>query len=198
MYNKDMSGQFSIQMVSCNNLDDEGFIEWLFSPAMLFGSHDKWWGGTGGWDTPHEGLDICRYRTSDGAIGYLGAGALVPVIYEGRIVHVIDDFLGKSVFVVHDKESRDGDRLFTIYSHITPRNCVRPGKTLNAGDYVGTIADPLSKGRTVRPHLHISAARITDTVTPGELDWSTINGNTGVTLVNPLGILDLPYSILEE
>lgn len=198
MYNRTVSGIFSRRFVSLNSLDEAGFVEWLFFPAMLFGSRDKWWGGTGRRDTPHEGLDICMYRTSDGGTGYLGGDALVPVIFGGRVVRVIDDFLGKSVFLVHDKQSRDGDSLFTIYGHIIPRDGIHPGKTVSAGDCAGTIAGPLSKGRAVRPHLHVSTAWIPDSVPPEALDWSFLTTNDGIRIIDPLSILDMPYSVVSE
>ncbi|MFC2059620.1 hypothetical protein ACFLTZ_00815 [Chloroflexota bacterium] len=45
---------------------------------------------------PHEGLDLCVYRTEKGDIRYLDEKTKVPVILKGRIVKVVDDFLGES------------------------------------------------------------------------------------------------------
>jgi hypothetical protein len=83
-----------------------------------------------------------------------------------------------------------------MYGHVNPLDVIRPGKTLSDGECIGTIADPSSKGRTLRPHLHISTTWILNSVPLERLDWSSINDNSGIRIIDPLSILDLPYSVL--
>ena len=110
---------------------------------MRFAERAAWWRGGADRGGAHEGLDICWYRTVDGRRLSLGAGARVPVIYAGEVVSVVDDFLGASVFVAHDRRDGGGRRLHTVYGHIRPRPGLAPGSRLADGDAVGTIADNL-------------------------------------------------------
>jgi murein DD-endopeptidase MepM/ murein hydrolase activator NlpD len=195
LYNGLVSTVFQERFVSLNNLAGKKFGEWLFYPAMLFGSREKWWGDMGLRDGPHEGLDICMYRTSVGDIRYLDAGTKVPLAFTGRIVRIIDDFLGKSVFVRHDETGSEGKWLYTVYGHIVPSDDVHPGVNLSGGDCIGTIAGSGNSGSTVRPHLHISVARIPDSLLISKLDWEIISGSDEITLIDPLDVVAIPYSV---
>jgi hypothetical protein len=70
-----ISKSFQQQLISFNHLD---LKEWLFHPAMLFGSQNKWWGDLGKRDGPHEGLDLCLYSTGKGNISRLDEKTRVP------------------------------------------------------------------------------------------------------------------------
>ncbi|MFC1901050.1 hypothetical protein ACFLYN_05605 [Chloroflexota bacterium] len=192
-----VSKLFQERLIAYNGLDEKGFKEWVFSPAMLFSSHSKWWGDSGKRDKPHEGLDLCFYRNNEGDILYLDETTKVPVIFKGRIEKIVNDFLGISAFVSHNDFMSDGNRLYTIYGHINPVDQVRQGKTLNEGDIIGTIADAWEKGGSIHSHLHISAAWIPDTIHTHELGWQIIGDTTGIVLLNPLSIIECPYSITD-
>lgn len=179
-------------LISINHLIKACFKEWVFLPAMLFGSSEKWWGTPGKRDRPHEGLDLCVFRDSEGNLRYFDESKNVPVIFEGRIEKLVDDFLGKSVFVSHEKYRRNDNRLYTIYGHISPADNIQNGELLKEGEIIGTIA---GAGENIHPHLHISAAWISDTVIPDDLDWEVINNTSEITLLDPLSIIELPYSI---
>jgi len=62
---------FHERLIRLNNLDSLGFKEWIFLPAMLFGSSHKWWGDLGQRQRPHEGLDFRFYRAKGGSIGHV-------------------------------------------------------------------------------------------------------------------------------
>jgi hypothetical protein len=186
---------FNELLKSYNNLDKLGFQEWIFHPAMLFGSNRKWWGDLGKRDRPHEGLDICRYWTEEKEIRYLGEKTKVPVIFEGRVVKVCNDFLGESLFISHGTFERNGSLLYTIYGHIKPSSRLVPGHRLIGGDIIGTIADARKSSRTIPPHLHVSVAWIPHTVSAQELHWRIIRDLAEVILVDPLCLIECPYSI---
>jgi len=179
-----------------NSLDELGFKEWLFHPTMLFGSYGKWWGDLGKRNRPHEGLDLCVYRTEKGDIRYLDAKTKVPVIFEGQVVRVGDDFLGQSVFVSHVAHGDDGSQLYTIYAHIKPGSHMQPGERLSEGDIIGTIADAKRNGGVIPLHLHVSVAWIPNTVSSQELDWQIVGDLGRVVFLDPLRVIDCPYSIL--
>jgi murein DD-endopeptidase MepM/ murein hydrolase activator NlpD len=184
--------------VSCNNLDSPGFKEWIFHPAMLFGSLRKWWGDLGKRQRPHEGLDLCLYRTREGNINHLTGGTKIPVMFTGKIIKVSDDFLGESVFVGHGVYNSNGGQLYTIYGHIKPGNNIRQGKRLSEGDIIGVITDTGNSDVAIPHHLHVSVAWIPDTMHVSELGWQTINDPARVVLLDPLSVIECPYSIVSQ
>jgi murein DD-endopeptidase MepM/ murein hydrolase activator NlpD len=190
-----VSRSFQDRFKSCNGLEGPGFNEWLLHPAMLFWSDCKWWGDLGKRKRPHEGLDLCVYQTRNGEIRHVDARTVVPVVYEGQVARVVDDFLGKSVFVSHGCFGNDGSRLYTVYGHLSPRSGLLPGDGLGERDIIGTVAGAPRKGKTIPPHLHISVAWIPGKVSPAELDWKLVGDLAGVVLVDPLSVIELPYSI---
>jgi len=178
-----------------NSLDDLGFKEWIFHPAMLFGSHCKWWGDLGKRERLHEGLDLCLYRTKAGDIHYLDERTKIPVIFKGQVVKVGEDFLGESVFVSHGAYDSNGSQLHTIYGHIKACDHIRPGERLSEGDIIGSIADARKSDGEVPHHLHVSVAWIPSTVHSQELRWQMVGDLTKVVLLDPLRVIECPYSI---
>ncbi len=189
---------FEERLRYCNGLDEIGFQTWVFHPAMLFGCRSKWWGDQGKRDRPHEGLDLCLYRTKEKNVRYLGKNTKVPVIFEGEIMKVDDDFLGKSIFVSHGFYDNQGSRLYTIYGHIKPYDLMHAGKELREGDIIGTIADTRKKSGSVPSHIHISVAWIPNTLRSQELDWKVLGDLSIVTLLDPLSVIICPYSIVDS
>ncbi|MBI2852840.1 MAG: peptidoglycan DD-metalloendopeptidase family protein [Chloroflexi bacterium] len=190
-----VSRRFDERLRSLNNLDEAGFKEWIFHPAMLFGSLYKWWGDWGRRDNPHEGLDLCLYRTVDGGIRNLGEKARVPTMFGGEVMNIIDDFLGKSVFIHHSGYEDRGSRLYTIYGHIEPGPAVTRGEFLREGEVIGAICG--RGGGSSLAHLHISVAWISDSLPAVALDWKTMGNPAKVVLLDPLSVISCRYSIVE-
>lgn len=168
--------------------------EWLFAPGMLFDDKQKWWGEGGNRITRHEGIDLCLYRDMSSDVQQLQAGASVPVLFDGTVQATIDDFLAKSVFVRHEQYRVGTAVLFTVYGHVMPLSTVPAGKQFGAGDCLGGIVATIGKRPTMYPHLHISAAWFPAEVADGELNWKTIAERKVVRLIDPLSLMDLPYS----
>src|SRR4030042_5811741 len=179
-----------------NSLDKLGFKEWIFHPAMLFGSRYKWWGSQERRERMHEGLDLCLYRTEEGNIHYGEENTKIPVLFNGHVVKINDDFLGESVFISHGIYDLNGSQLYTIYGHVKHGDHIHPGEKLNEGDSIGVIADKIKSGGVIPQHLHISVAWITNTVHPQELGWQMMDDPTMVTLIDPLYVIECPYSIV--
>lgn len=193
-----VSGLFHERLMLYNGLDKAGFEEWIFYSAMLFGSSSKWWGDLGKRGRPHEGLDLCLYRTSEGEIHYLDEKTEVPVIFNGQVVKVDDDFLGKSVFVSHGAYDSNGSQLHTIYGHLKPHDHICPGERLNEGDIIGSISDG-GKSNGVAPcHLHVSVAWIPNTLCSQELGWHMMGDPDRIVLLDPLSVIECPYSIVSS
>lgn len=147
---------------------------------------------------PHEGLDLCLYRDRENQIIHLKEGAKIPAVYDGVIVRIIEDFLGKSIFIEHSLSTFDRSRLYTIYGHSIPHPELSIGKTVQQGDTIGTIADANRSNTHILTHLHISLGWTTDIISHDKLDWETISKQGVLTLLDPLEIIDGGYRILKE
>ena len=188
--------RFTEFLIQKNALDKSGFIGWVFYPGMLFNSTNKWWGDQGKRDKPHEGLDLCFYKDREDTILRLGEKAKVPVIYDGKVVRIVDDFLGKSVIIEHLFSDRDNNRLCTIYGHTIPENHLHVGKIVKKGDVIATVADSSRSKSNIFPHLHISLGWTSKLVSYNRLDWESIGAPNNLTLLDPLQVIDWDYLIL--
>jgi hypothetical protein len=179
-----------------NNLDKLGFREWVFYPDMLFDSSYKWWGSRGKREKRHEGLDLCLYRNKQGHIHYIEQSFKIPVLFDGQVVKIEDDFLGESVFIGHSIYNSDRSQLYTIYGHIKHSVYIHSGDKVSGGDVIGVLAD-IRKSDTVVPHhLHLSIAWIKDNIKPEEIGWQMMGDSTRVVLSDPLHMIQCPYSIV--
>jgi hypothetical protein len=190
-------GSFHTWLLSANGLTQQGFKEWVFHPGMLFGSGQEWWGAAGDRAAPHEGLDLCLFKDGSSATRQVRAGTKIPAAFAGTIVNLCDDFLGKSVFIRHDAIANAGRHLFTIFGHTQPVQYLCRSAKVAGGETIATIADAGGRNSGVPSHLHISTAWIFDNVSPAALGWETIGKERGITLVDPLSILELPHSIAD-
>jgi len=189
--------QFIEHLLRCNAINKLGFKELIFHPGMLFNAINKWWGDRGNRHRPHEGLDLCRYRTKDRAILHLDEDTVIPVMYNGEVIKIENDYLGKSIYLCHSIYNDHGEQLVTAYGHIKPENNICAGKSLKEGDLLGTIADT-GKGKTeIPPHVHISVAWIPESRGYENLNWESISDPGVAILVNPLEIINCQYSVLD-
>jgi murein DD-endopeptidase MepM/ murein hydrolase activator NlpD len=189
------SSTFQDSLVSCNRVLGQEFAEWVFSPGMLFGARRKWWGDKGDRETPHEGLDLCFYRTFQKTILAVPPGTLIPSAFDGIVVKVSGDFLGKSVFIRHDGTAKGIESLMTIFGHTAPGEGLEVGSRVSGGQVIGSVAKPKS-GQKVPPHMHVSTAWVSSAVTDSELDWDKIAGSEHLRLIDPLTVLRLPRSTM--
>ena len=188
--------RFTEFLIQKNALDKGGFKGWIFCPGMLFNSTDKWWGDQGKRDKPHEGLDLCLYKDREDKILRLGEKAKVPVIYDGIVVRIVDDFLGKSVIIEHLFSDCDNNMLCTIYGHIIPEDNLHIGKIVKEGDVIATLTDSSRFKTNIFPHLHISLGWTSKAISYDRWDWENIGAPNTLTLLDPLQVIDWHYLIL--
>ncbi len=162
------------------------FKKWIFEPGMLFSSEMKWWGEKGRRGSPHNGLDLLFYEASDGKLKTIVEGTKVPIIYDGKLVRVIGDFLGYSMFAAHEIYDKDF-RLFTVYGHVLQLPHVSIGEPLREGAVIATLAGPSKK--VVPSHIHISLALIPKTMSAEELTWKLLDENKAVRFFDPRRII---------
>ena len=176
--------QFTGNLVLKNSLDRSGFKEWVFCPGMMFNAEHKWWDGRDKRSSDHEGLDLFLYRNYDGEILRLDEGTEVPAIYDGTVVRVIDDFLGRSIFMEH------ANGLITAFGHTRPLAGIVAGTRMKEGDTIATIAEITDPKMKISPHLHISAGWISGTIPYVKLNWETIVTSDTIALIDPLELIN--------
>jgi len=189
---------FCENLVQHNNLSAQGFAQWAFYPGMLFNAQDKWWGDGGRRASPHEGIDICLYRDSSGAIQFIPKAARIPVIYEGQVKRILDDYLGSTLYVAHEIYDSRGNQCYTIYGHVAPGAGIAPGDSIRDGEIVAAIADTEDRKINILPHVHISVAWIPESFPSEQLNWSMLNQASVITLLNPLDVFSCTCTVLEK
>lgn len=183
-------------LLNANGIDSDGFSQWAFYPGMLFHSEDKWWGDWGARKRPHEGLDLCLYQGTDGLVRSLDATISIPVMYEGKVVRLVDDYIGQTVFVLHEIYSRNNKQLCSIYGHIDPCEPIENLKPLEKGDIIATICDASIKEAQMASHLHLSVAWVPKSYDCQQLNWETLAHHTEIILLDPLDLIECNYTIL--
>ena len=185
--------RFTEFLVRENSLDECGFEEWSFYPGMLFNAPDKWWGDQGKRDKPHEGLDLFLYRDQRDRILHLDKKTKIPVMYDGVVVGIVNDFLGKSVIIEHCFPDSDNRRFCTIYGHTNPHGGINIGRIVKQGDIIATLAAPGKSKAGISTHLHITVGWIFKFILYDRLDWETIGAPDTMTLLDPLNVIDRRY-----
>jgi hypothetical protein len=187
---------FSEHLVKRNGLGETGFETWAFYPGMLFGARSKWWGDRGPRSRPHEGIDLGLYADEAGGAYRLDASSRIPVMFDGEIFKIEEDFLGASVFVRHDVDDGQGRRLCSIYGHTKPANGVGVGRGLGQGEIIGTLRK-VERGPTgVFAHLHLTVAWVSTAFALDALNWERLNDPDVATLLDPLRVMNCRHTTL--
>ena len=179
---------FTRRLVAASGLEKRGFCTWLFLPGMFFLDKNKWWGNGGLRAAPHEGVDLCFYRSVEGECRRLGPQTCIPSLAAGEVLAVMGDFLGKSIIVHHPAWGDDGRRVCTLYGHTEPLAGLSPGVRLAAGDTLARLAQSPHAGGP-GPHLHISLALVDRRVPAGELTWARLSRGSAALFLDPLDLI---------
>jgi murein DD-endopeptidase MepM/ murein hydrolase activator NlpD len=181
------TSRFTEFLVSENGLHVKGFDAWAFMPGMLFSASAKWWGDRGARTLPHEGVDFRLYTDRRGRVLHLDEGTKIPVMYDGIVVRIIEDFLGESVVVAHGSSASDATSFLTIYGHTAPLANLAVGAAVEAGEIIAMIAPAGASEGTVPPHLHISVGTLSGLVSCDSLEWK--NMKEALTAWDPLDLI---------
>jgi len=181
--------EFYQHLIKINKLTEHGFKRLEFLPGMLFNDVEKWWGDKGPRSRPHEGIDLCGFENYSGQTVVLNEHTQIPVMYYGQIVHVFDDFLGKTVNVMHRINGTQTASFHTLYAHVNPLTDLQVGDTIKAGEVIARIA--AAKKGSVVPHLHISTLSLSNCLPPNRITWESITDLNMATLHDPLNFLHL-------
>lgn len=184
--------------IAANGLDPHEFKRWTFCQGMLFKSPDKWWGDFGQRDFPHEGLDLCLFQDATGEIVQLGAGTRIPVMHPGVVRALFKDYLGQAVIIEHEEGLHQDGAFMSVYAHTRPKLDIQPGVTVGAGDIIATIADTSQSKAKILPHLHLSFGRPAPDLVYEPFVWNCMRDPDQVALIDPLGMINWPYKVLDD
>jgi hypothetical protein len=182
---------FTGYFIKENGLLEDDFKEWVLYPEMLFRASDKWWGDRGKRRSSHEGLDLCFYRDHQDRISHITAGMKIPVLYEGVIAGVVNDFIGKSIIVKHHTPDNSKNEFYTMYGHTIPEGELNTGRTVGEGEIIARVAGLHESKAGILPHLHISiGVPVSGEISYDTLDWKDIGDNNKMTLIDPIQVID--------
>ncbi len=190
MKNRNKGSSFFRDLLSLNGIPHDDIESFIFKEGMRFCDTEKWWGEGGERTVPHEGLDILYYGKTDGEKIRLRPGTVIPAVSDGEVVLIIDDFIGRSLFV---RESEDllGGSFYSIYAHVKLLDDINPGVEVRAGDPIAAIAELPVKTYRVYPHLHLSMAYIEAGFQLDQIRWEMIGTCKKIHLLDPLDYIDL-------
>lgn len=177
---------FCKNFIKINNLDKIEFDEWFFHPGMLFNNINKWWAPYDYRKTPHEGVDFYLFKDKKGSCSNIQIETKIPIIFEGEVVKIDNDFLGKSIYLSHDIFNDNNCKLHSIYAHTAPHHLIKIGNTLDKNEIISTLAPTKTQKQKIPPHLHLSTVWLPDSTQYNKLNWETINNPQIATLCNPL------------
>jgi len=173
-----------------NRLNKKGFGKWVFYPGMEFGAWDTWWGDKSKRARPHEGVDLCYYCGAADTIFHIDDKAKIPAMYDGTVVKIMGDFLGKTIIIKHSFPDISEGIFLTLYGHTDPVGGLEAGQSVKAGSIIAALA-AVRGPKAPTPHLHLSLAWNPESVPYDMLDWTTM-GNPGIVrLIDPLQVIDV-------
>jgi len=192
----DLKTDFIEDLIRANRLDRFGFRRLLFFPGMLFDRNETWWAGGGLRSFSHEGLDLCFFESDDLRTFRFDDTVRIPSAFSGRVVHIMNDFLGRTVVVQHFPDSVNVPPVYVFYAHTRPDKELAIGDPLTPGECFACIAPVIIKKIPLPSHLHLTIGRA-DRLPPVQtLSWPRLNRVDRDCFIDPLPVLDWPYRIL--
>ena len=185
----DLQSQFLEFMVEHNRPQMAGFKRWVFQPGMLFNSSGKWWGDRGTRPALHEGLDLYSFEDADGRVKTVDQHTKIPAAFAGRIVKIDRDFLGKSIYMSHAIYTAGGRQLLSAVGHTVPRDGLKTGHQVAAGEIIAAVAGVPGKKTNLPPHLHLTFAWVPVDVRVDQLTWKNLGHDPGIRLIDPLAVI---------
>ncbi len=189
--------EFVSHLIRINLLNASDFDRFIFFHGMMFGSEKKWWGKKGLRGSSHEGLDLCFFANIRNEYFRLDETVNVPMLYDGRVEHITDDFLGQTVITRHFIDDPHQPALLSLCGHLNPDRDLKIGDKIKAGEIFAKIAGFENRKKILLPHLHISLAK-PDLLPPANrLEWEFLNTVERDVFIDPLDAIAPKYTIIE-
>ncbi len=163
----------------------------------MFGSVKKWWGKKGLRGSSHEGLDLCFFANTHNENFRLDETTEIPMLYDGRVEYITEDFLGKTVITRHCFDDPEQPEILSLYGHLNPHKNLKIGDELEEGQAFAKIGGFGNKKKILLPHVHISLAK-PDLLPPAnQLEWEFLNTVDRDVFIDPLLAISPKYSVIE-
>jgi hypothetical protein len=189
--------EFVSHLIRINKLDACDFDRFVFFQGMMFGSVKKWWGKKGVRGSSHEGLDLCFFESTGNEGFRLDETAEIPMLYDGRVEHITEDFLGKTVITRHFFDNSEQPEILSLYGHLDPDKNLKVGDDIMQGQVFARIAGFGNTKKILLPHVHISLAK-PDLLPPvSQLEWAFLNTVDRDIFIDPLLAISPKYSVIE-
>jgi murein DD-endopeptidase MepM/ murein hydrolase activator NlpD len=185
----EIHSKFMEFMLAHNRPRMDGFKGWIFHPGMLFQALEKWWGDQGLRAVPHEGLDLHSFEKASGRVQTVTEQTQIPAAFAGQIVKIDRDFLGKSIYIIHAIYTDDGRQLLSAVGHTVPKDGLKSGQQVAAGEIIAAVAGFPGQKSTLPPHLHLTFAWVPRDVRVEQLTWKNLGHDPGIRLIDPLAVI---------
>ncbi|MDO9531711.1 MAG: peptidoglycan DD-metalloendopeptidase family protein [Deltaproteobacteria bacterium] len=185
----EIHSRFMEFMLEHNRPRMDGFKGWVFHPGMLFQALGKWWGDQGLRAVPHEGLDLYSFEVGGGGLESVDQQTQIPAAFAGQVVKIDRDFLGKSIYINHAIYSDDGRQLLSAVGHTVPRDGLKIGQPVAAGEIIAVVAGFPGKKTNLPPHLHLTFAWVPANFRLEQLTWNNLGHDAGISLIDPLTVI---------
>ena len=113
----------------------------------------------------------------------------IPGAFAGHIVKIDRDFLGRSIYMSHAIFTADGRQLLSAFGHTLPRESLKIGDHVAAGEIIATISGFIGPKTALAPHVHLTFAWAPVPLALERLDWKTLAADPGITLIDPLPVI---------
>jgi hypothetical protein len=193
-------------LIRKNSLGRWGFFRFVFFDGMLFASKEKWWGKKGLRGSSHEGLDLCFFEDHHGNGFRLDESVAVPMLYDGNVEAITNDFLGKTVITRHliDSGISVGSGpaaagqvpILSLYGHLNPDRELRIGDVVKQGEVFATIGAIDNRKKKLLPHLHISLARPEMLPLAPRIEWEMLNKADRSVFIDPFAAIQPAYRVM--
>ena len=177
-------------------MNESGFRSWVFHSNMLYGAKNKWWGDYGNRDFPHEGLDFCLFKDVSGRVLGVDENTEVPVILDGRVRAIFNDYLGKAIIVSHHFSGENQPEFLSVYAHTKPFSNLAVGDRIIKNENIATVAGFGQKKNKILPHLHLTFGWATKAMTYKNFEWNRLREPDLIRLIDPLTFLHLSYNVI--
>ncbi len=167
----------------------DGFKAWVFRPGMLFQASGKWWGDQGPRSVPHEGLDLYSFEADGGRVETVDQETQIPAAFAGQVVKIDRDFLGKSIYISHAIYTAGGRQLLSAVGHTVPREELKPGQQVAAGEIIAAVAGFSGNKTNLPPHVHLTFAWMPPDFRLDQLTWKNLGHDPGIRLIDPLAVI---------
>jgi murein DD-endopeptidase MepM/ murein hydrolase activator NlpD len=185
----EIHSRFMACMLEHNRPRMDGFKNWVFHPGMLFQALGKWWGDQGLRAVPHEGLDLYSFEKASGRVQTVDQQTQIPAAFAGQVVKIDRDFLGKSIYISHAIYADDGRQLLSAVGHTAPRDSLKTGQQVAAGEIIAAVAGVPGNKTNLPPHLHLTFAWVPADFRPDQLTWTNLGHDAGIRLIDPLTVI---------